>query len=42
MADEMPLMPIRFFEDQFLAKPNVKGVLKNYIGHTIFEYAHVE
>ncbi|MEK3745510.1 peptide ABC transporter substrate-binding protein [Brevibacillus sp. FSL K6-0770] len=42
LADEMPLMPIRFFEDQFLAKPNVKGVLKNYIGHTIFEYAHVE
>lgn len=42
LADEMPLMPIRFFEDQFLAKPNVKGVLKNYIGHTIFEYAYVE
>ncbi|MDF2681326.1 MAG: peptide transporter substrate-binding protein [Brevibacillus sp.] len=42
LADEMPLMPIRFYEDQFLAKPNVKGVLKNYIGHTIFEYAHVE
>ncbi|GIO05469.1 peptide ABC transporter substrate-binding protein [Brevibacillus reuszeri] len=42
LADEMPLMPVRFFEDQFLAKPNVKGVLKNYIGHTIFEYAYVE
>ncbi|WNC13871.1 peptide ABC transporter substrate-binding protein [Brevibacillus brevis] len=42
LVDEMPLMPLRFFEDQFLAKPNVKGVLKNYIGHTIFEYAHVE
>lgn len=42
LADEMPLMPLRFYEDQFLAKPNVKGVLKNYIGHTIFEYAHVE
>ncbi len=42
LVEEMPLMPLRFYEDQFLAKPNVKGVLKNYIGHTIFEYAHVE
>ncbi|WP_232696062.1 peptide ABC transporter substrate-binding protein [Brevibacillus daliensis] len=42
LMDEMAVMPLHFLEDQYLVKPNVKGVLKNYIGHTIFEYAHVE
>lgn len=42
LADEMPVIPIAYFNDTFLCKPNVKGVMKNYIGHIIFEYAYVE
>jgi len=29
-------------EDQYLCKPNIKGVIKSYIGHTMFEYSHLE
>lgn len=42
LADEMPAIPIYFYQDQYLCKPHVKGVMKNYIGHTIFEYAYIE
>ncbi len=42
LMDEMPIIPLYFYNDALLIKPNIKGVLKNYIGHTIFEYAHVE
>ncbi|MCM3452380.1 peptide ABC transporter substrate-binding protein [Heyndrickxia oleronia] len=42
LMDEMPVIPIYFYEDSYLVKPNIKGVMKNYIGHTYFEYAHIE
>jgi oligopeptide transport system substrate-binding protein len=42
LAAEMPVIPVCYFNETFLCKPNVKGVMKNYIGHTIFEYAYVE
>ena len=42
LMDEMPCIPLYFLEDQYLCKPDVKGVIKSYIGHTIFEYSHVE
>lgn len=42
LGDEMPAIPIYFYQDQYLCKPHVKGVIKNYIGHTIFEYAYIE
>ncbi|WP_243354813.1 peptide ABC transporter substrate-binding protein [Bacillus litorisediminis] len=42
LMDEMSVIPLYFYEDSFLVKPHVKGVVKNYIGHTYFEYADVE
>ncbi|WP_226619144.1 peptide ABC transporter substrate-binding protein [Cytobacillus firmus] len=42
LMDEMSVIPLYFYEDSYLVKPRVKGVIKNYIGHTIFEYASVE
>ncbi|NSW93020.1 MAG: peptide ABC transporter substrate-binding protein [Firmicutes bacterium] len=42
LADEMPIIPLYYFNDTYLCKPNVKGVIKNYIGHIILEYAYVE
>ena len=41
LADEMPVIPINSFNDDFLVKPNITGVTKNYIGHICFEYAEV-
>jgi oligopeptide transport system substrate-binding protein len=42
LLDEASVLPLYSFLDTFLAKPNIKGVTKNFIGHTIFEYADVE
>ena len=41
LADEMPVCPILSFNDDYLVKPNITGVVKNYIGHICFEYAEV-
>ena len=41
LADEMPVCPILSFNDDYLVKPNITGVVKNYIGHIRFEYAEV-
>ncbi|MGE5677603.1 MAG: peptide ABC transporter substrate-binding protein [Pseudomonadota bacterium] len=42
LMDEMPVIPLYFLVDTYLCKPAVKGVIKSYIGHTMFEYATVE
>ncbi len=42
LMDEMPVFPLYYYTDTFIAKPGVKGVTKNFIGHTFFEYASVE
>ncbi|HZG14114.1 MAG TPA: peptide ABC transporter substrate-binding protein [Candidatus Bathyarchaeia archaeon] len=42
LMDEMSVIPLYFYQDSYLVKPHVKGVMKNFIGHTIFEYASVE
>ena len=42
LMDEMPIIPLYFYDDHYLCKPHVKGVMKSYIGHTIFEYAYIE
>jgi len=42
LMDEMPVIPLYFYQDEYLVKPHVKGVMKNYIGHTYFEYAYIE
>jgi len=41
LMDEMPIIPIYYMNDEFLSKPHVTGVMKSYIGHTIFEYADI-
>lgn len=41
LMDEMPVIPLYYMNDSYLVHSRVKGVTKNYIGHTIFEYADV-
>lgn len=41
LASDMPIMPIFQYQSEFLVNPRVKGVRKNYIGHTIFEFAEI-
>ena len=41
LVDQMPACPILSFNDDYLVKPNITGVVKNYIGHICFEYAEV-
>lgn len=41
LVDQMPVCPILSFNDDYLVKPNITGVVKNYIGHICFEYAEV-
>ncbi|MGL5125271.1 MAG: peptide ABC transporter substrate-binding protein [Fusobacteriaceae bacterium] len=41
LAQDMPIMPIFQYQSEFLVNPRVKGVRKNYIGHTIFEFAEI-
>lgn len=42
LMDEMPVFPLYYYTDTFISKPKVKGVTKNFIGHTFFEYSWVE
>ena len=42
LADQMPIFPLYDYEAYYICKPNIKGVIATYIGHTIFEYASVE
>lgn len=41
LMDEMPIIPTYYLNDEYLAKPYVTGVMKSYIGHTLFEYADI-
>ena len=42
LVNEMPVIPMYYYDSLYLAKPNITGIVKNYIGHTIFEYASVK
>ena len=42
ICDQMPGMPMYTMSDDYLIKPNLKGVVKNTIGHIYFEYAKFE
>ena len=42
LVAQMPAMPIYSMDSPLLVKPNVKGIVKNVIGHTNFEYATIE
>ena len=41
LTEQMPVCPILSYNDDYLVKPNIKGVIKNYLGHICFEYAEV-
>lgn len=41
LMDDMPVIPVYFMTNTYIVKENVTGVIKNFIGHTIFEYADV-
>lgn len=41
LTEQMPICPILSYNDDYLVKPNIKGVTKNYLGHICFEYAEV-
>ena len=40
LVDEMPAIPIYAYENQYLVKPGIEGVVCNPIGHYYFEYAY--
>ena len=40
LVDAMPAIPIYAYENQYLVKPNIEGVVCNPIGHYYFEYAY--
>ncbi|MGL4402504.1 MAG: peptide ABC transporter substrate-binding protein [Fusobacteriaceae bacterium] len=42
IMDEMPVMPLYFYQAQYLVNPRIKGIYKNINGHTIFEEAYIE
>lgn len=42
LAEGMPDIPVYFFNDEYLVKPHITGVGKNFTGQTIFEYADVK
>ena len=41
LLEDMPVLPLFFYDDSILCKPEVTGVLKSYIGHVFFQYADV-
>ncbi len=41
LVDDMPILPVFFYTDTMLVKPEVTGVLKCYIGHVFFQYADI-
>lgn len=41
LLEDMPVIPLFFYDDSMLCKPEVTGVLKSYIGHVFFQYADV-
>lgn len=42
ICEQMPGMPMYTMVDDYLVKPELKGVVKNAIGHIYFEYAKFE
>lgn len=42
LMDEMPIMPLSFKNSQMLVNKRCNGVVKTYLGHTLFKYADVE
>ena len=42
LCEQLPAIPVFGYNDSMLCKPEVKGILKSYLGHAIFIYADVE
>ena len=42
LCEQMPGMPMYTMTDDYLVKSDLKGVVKNKIGHIYFEYAYFE
>jgi oligopeptide transport system substrate-binding protein len=42
LCAQMPGMPMYTMTDDYLVKSDLKGIVKNKIGHIYFEYAHFE
>ena len=42
ICEDMPVIPMFFYDDSILMKPEVTGVVKCYIGHVFFQYADVK
>lgn len=42
LMDEMPVIPIYYYDSSFLVKENLKGVYRTMYGHIIYEYAFVQ
>ena len=41
LLDDMPVMPVLYYNDTILIKPEIQGVVKSYIGHVFFQYADI-
>ncbi len=41
LVDKMPGFPVYSYENQYLVKPNITGVICNPIGHIFYEYADI-
>lgn len=41
IVEDMPVIPVFYYTDTILIKPNITGVVKCYIGHVFFEYADI-
>ncbi len=41
LVDQMPGFPVYSYENQYLVKPNITGVICNAIGHIFYEYADI-
>ena len=42
LMDEMPIIPLSYRNSQLLINTKVTGVIKSYIGHTLFKYGDIE
>lgn len=42
LADEMPIMPLRFFSATYICKPDIKGIHSDFSGHLLFENAYLQ
>ncbi|MDY3766225.1 MAG: peptide ABC transporter substrate-binding protein [Lachnospiraceae bacterium] len=42
LMDEMPIIPLSYRNSQLLVSTKVTGVIKSYIGHTLFKFGDIE